>query len=498
MIQAWRQRKEIESDALDYIAEKSESGEDPYLMSWAPGDLRNPHNWPLYRKWLVTIQVALIAFIVSMAGSINSAADVYAAEKFGVSLEVISLQTGLFLVGFGLSSPIMGPLSELSGRLPTYEFPLLIFSAFCLGSGFAQNIQTRVILRFFAGIFGAAPLSNAGGSVADMCGPIERTYLFPLFSCIGFLGVPLGPILGGWIGEKSNQEWCDFVTAIVGLAIAVGCFFFMPETQSAELLKGRSRALRKHTGDNRYRTAMEVMLEERNESFFMVICKSMAQCVMFLFTEPITLCFALYLTIVYIVMFGDLESYPIIFAIYDWDSGKTGSVFAAMFVGMVFTGCLTPIVYKFYLRAQKKADITGEPVHPEYRLLLAMFGTWCMPVSLFWGAWTAYKSVSPWSLIVGQFVFGIGALCCFNSSYMYVIDVYTVNAASPLAALVFLRYIVAGAGSVMFTRPMFDGMGIHWAMSFLGFIAIAVSLVPIVFYIFGPQLRARSKYAMSQ
>lgn len=496
MIQAWLQKKALRADALAYVAEKRDDGLDPYTMAWAPHDPRNPKNWPLYKKWLVTVQVSLIAFVVSMAGSINSAADKYAAEKFGVSLEVISLQTGMFLVGFGVSSPLMGPLSELSGRLPTYEFPLLVFSVFCLGSGFAPNIQTRVILRFFAGIFGAAPLSNAGGSVADMSGPLERTYFFPTFSLIGFLGVPLGPIIGGWIGERSNQEWCDFVTAIVGLAVSLGCFFFMPETLSAELLKARSKELRKQTGDDRYATALERSMQ--SSSFFWTVCQSMFQCVMFLITEPITLCFALYLTVVYIVLFGDLESYPLIFEIWNWDAGKTGSVFAAMLVGMAFTGALTPFMFWQYKKALRKAESKGVVIHPEQRLLLSIFGTWCMPISLFWGGWTAYPSISPWSVIVGQFLFGIGALCCFISSYMYIIDVYAVNAASPLASLVFLRYIVAGAGSVMFTRPMFQGMGVHWAMSFLGFIAVAISLVPIVFYVFGPRIRARSQYAMSQ
>lgn len=496
MIQAWLQAKSVKQDAMDYIAEKRDDGLDPYVMAWAEGDPRNPQNWPLYKKWLVTVQVSLIAFIVGMAGSINSAANDFSAAKFHVSIEVMSLQTGLFLVGFGLSSPLMGPLSELSGRLPTYEFPLLIFSVFCLGSGFAPNIQTRVILRFFAGIFGAAPLSNAGGSVADMSGPLERTYFFHIFSFIGFLGVPLGPMIGGWIGEKSNEEWCDFITAILGLAISVGCFLFMPETLSPQILKARSKELRKQTGDERYMSSLEIEL--KSESLLRVIGRSMVQCVLFLFKEPITLCFAFYLTVVYIILFGDLESYSIIFAIYGWDAGKIGSVFAAMFVGMAFTGCLAPIVYWQYKKYVNKRLAMGKAPQPEQRLMLAIYGTWCMPISLFWGGWTAYYWISPWSIIVGQFVFGIGALCCFIASYMYIIDVYTVNAASPLATLVFLRYIVAGAGAVMFTRPMFDGMGIHWAMTFLGIISVLVSLVPIVYYIYGPAIRAKSQYAMSQ
>jgi MFS family permease len=41
-------------------------------------------------------------------------------------------------------------------------------AAFSAGAAGAQNIQTLIILRFFAGAFGASPLTNAGGVIADM------------------------------------------------------------------------------------------------------------------------------------------------------------------------------------------------------------------------------------------------------------------------------------------------------------------------------------------
>lgn len=36
------------------------------------------------------------------------------------------------------------------------------------GAAGSQNIQTLVILRFFAGAIGSSPLTNAGGVIADM------------------------------------------------------------------------------------------------------------------------------------------------------------------------------------------------------------------------------------------------------------------------------------------------------------------------------------------
>lgn len=497
MLVQYFQARSLKADALNFVEEKSEK-EDPFLVTWTEGDSRNPQNWSLFKKWLISASVVLIAFVVGAAGTINSAAESYAAEKFGVTEEVMTLQDSLYLIGFGLSAPVMGPLSELKGRNPVYLITLLIYSVFCLGSGFAENIQTRAILRFFAGVFGAAPLSNAGGSVADVAGPLQRSYLFPCFSFLGFMGTSIGPVFGGWIGERADQAWCDWVNAIAGFGTVILLGLTMPETLSMELLRHRSSEIRRVTGDDRYTTALERKLRDSGRPFIYEVFTAVLQPVKFLATEPITLAFAFYLTVVYIVLFGDLESYPLIFSIYDWSPGKVGSVFAAVSIGMVLVGALTPITYWHYKKIYYQCEAEGRPVQPETRLFLCMVLTWCMPIALFWAGWTAYPSISPWSLIVSQFVFGVGALACFISSYMYIIDVYQVNAASPLATLVFLRYIVAGAGAITFTRPMFEGIGNHWALSLLGFLSVLVSLIPPVFYIFGPKLRRRSSYAMSQ
>jgi hypothetical protein len=47
----------------------------------------------------------------------------------------------------------------------------------------------------------------------------------------------------------------------------------------------------------------------------------------------------------------------------------------------------------------------------------------------------------------------------------------------------------------MFATQMFHGLGINWAASLLGFVALALVPVPIIFTIYGARLRARSKFA---
>lgn len=185
--------EKIELGQRQEAANKSQvDHEDPFLVTWDEEEAENPMNWSWTRKWLLVGLVTSIGMLVGAAASIDSAASTQASEYFGVSSEVMELQTAVFLIGFGLAAPFLSALSEIGGRNPVYVITLLFFSLFEVGSALSRNIQTRIILRFFAGVFGSTPLSNAGGSIADIANAKHRTFVFPVFANAGFLGPVLG------------------------------------------------------------------------------------------------------------------------------------------------------------------------------------------------------------------------------------------------------------------------------------------------------------------
>ncbi|GAA5869677.1 hypothetical protein JCM1840_000555 [Sporobolomyces johnsonii] len=467
---------------------------DAFLVTFSPGERHNPQNWSYARRWVLTFMIAHIALLVGQAGSINSAAVDYAAADLHVTVEVALLDTALFLVGFGVAAPLMGPLSELGGRNPVYLVSILIFTVFEIGTACSTNIQTRVILRFFAGCAGASPLTNAGGSLADMWTPEERTFAFPVFAISGFFGPALGPVLGGWIGQKYDYKWCDWVSAIWGGLVFVTTFFFMPETFAPTILKLKAAELRKKTGDPRYTTALERL--RQTIPFRKHFVEALQRPFAMLFLEPIVALFALYMSVIYIILFGDLVAYTYIFAPYNLSPGLVGVCFIPIAVGLVICGAFIPFMTSEYRKTTRRVKAEGGEVQPEERLKVAMLGSWLVPISLFWSAWTCYRSVSLWSVLVSQALFGMGILTCFISSYQYIIDAYHATAASGLSALTFVRYPISG-GSVLFTGPMFSRLGSHWALTLLAFISLAASFIPWVFYFYGPKIRSWSRYAPS-
>jgi MFS family permease len=68
----------------------------------------------------------------------------------------------------------------------------MALAAFSAGAAGAKNIQTLIILRFFAGSFGASPLTNSGGVIADMFSakgnvPLTSTLTNPIMASIMFV-----------------------------------------------------------------------------------------------------------------------------------------------------------------------------------------------------------------------------------------------------------------------------------------------------------------------
>jgi MFS transporter, DHA1 family, multidrug resistance protein len=87
--------------------------------------------------------------------------------------------------------------------------------------------------------------------------------------------------------------------------------------------------------------------------------------------------------------------------------------------------------------------------------------------------------------------------CCKFRPSPILFDILTniySSAASAIAANTFLRSLF-GAAFPLFATYLFNGLGIQWASTLLGAIAALLVPIPILFYIYGHRIRARSAFA---
>ena len=131
---------------------------------------------------------------------------------------------------------------------------------------------------------------------------------------------------------------------------------------------------------------------------------------------------------------------------------------------------------------------------PEARLPPTMIGGVAVPIGLFWFAWTNSPSIHWIVSILAGVPFGFGMVLIFLGMMNYLIDAYTIFAASVLAANAVLRSLF-GAAFPLFTTQMYHNLGIHWASTIPAFLALMCVPMPFLFYKYGPAIREKCKYA---
>ncbi|KAG7420710.1 Efflux pump FUB11 [Fusarium oxysporum f. sp. rapae] len=479
----------VTPEVLAYDYQGSGTEQDPFVVQWIPHDPRNPQQWSDSKKWFITTAVAMATLTVSLVSSAYTGGMKQIIRDFHLSEEVATLGISLFVLGFALGPLLWAPLSEVFGRqllfIGTYA-GLTIFNAACAG---APNGASLLVFRFLAGSFGSSPLTNAGGAIADMFPPHQRGLAMTLFVAGPSLGPVLGPICGGFLGMNASWRWVMGFLAIFAGFMWIGGTILIPETYAPTLLRRRAAKLSSMTGKV-YTSTID--LKQGKVSLRSAIGTSLLRPWILLFKEPIVLLLSIYMAIIYGTLYLFFAAFPVVFEqARGWSQGIEGLAFLGIAVGMLAALIYTiPDNKRYALLDQKHNGFAP----PEARLPPAIIGSFAIPVGLFWFAWTNYPSIHWIVSITAGAPFGFGLILVFLSIMNYLVDAYTIFAASVLAANSILRSLF-GAAFPLFTVQMYDNLGLHWASTVPAFLALACVPFPYLLYVYGARIRTHCKFA---
>lgn len=80
----------------------------------------------------------------------------------------------VYILGFALGPLLLAPLSEMYGRVHIYNVCNVLFTIFTVACALSTNMNMLIGFRFMAGACGIAPITNGGGTIADMMKPEQR------------------------------------------------------------------------------------------------------------------------------------------------------------------------------------------------------------------------------------------------------------------------------------------------------------------------------------
>ncbi|KAF1358595.1 MFS general substrate transporter [Lizonia empirigonia] len=453
-------------------------------------DPLHAQNWPMKKKLRMAVMLAFDALSASMGSSIFSSATAEVAAEFGVGREVGTLGTSLFVFGYAFGPLLWAPVSELYGRRPPLVIAAFGFSIFTVAVAAAKDIQTIMICRFFAGLFGSSPLAIVAAVFADMFSNELRGLAVAVFSATVFMGPLLAPFIGGFITESFlGWRWTMYISSFMGFLAFALLLFFLEETYPPVVLINKASELRRRTKN----WGIHAKQEEIEVDFKELVIRNVSRPMRILFTEPIVLLITIYMSFIYGLLYLFLTAYALVFqGVYGWSSGVSGLAYFGMITGELIAFAAVILMNPRYV---KKLQANNDIPVPEWRLPISMVGGVLFSAGLFWFGWSGYSGKIHWIVPVLSGLFtGFGIFSIFISLLNYIVDAYLMFAASAIAANTFMRSIFGGIFP-LFATYMFDGMGIQWASTLIGCVAALLAPMPVVFYLFGKRIRARSKFA---
>ncbi|TVY34556.1 Efflux pump [Lachnellula subtilissima] len=405
---------------------------DPNIIDWdGPEDPANPMNWSSAKKIGAIAMVSIITMPSPLASTIIAPSTPQVMKAFNSTNETPgSFITSIYLLGYCFGPLVIAPLSELYGRYIIYNACNTIFLIFTMSCAVADSEGSLIV-------FHMVPLEKRGMAMSFwIMGPL--------------LGPAFGPLIGAFLGDAKGWRWIFWLITIIAGVVWAGALFLLRESYPFVILKWKTQRLRKETGNQNLRSALD--------------------------TGKI---------------YGDIyllfTTFDRVFqGQYGFSSGIVGLVYLGSgigsFFGLLFCGGISDRLVKELTKRN------GGSAKPEYRLPAMFVGAVVLPLGLFMYGWTADKKVHWIAPIIGVGLVGFGLFAIFMLATAYLVDIYTIYAASVTAAATVFRSLL-GALLPLAGNSIYDALGLGWGTSTLAFISVAFIPLPLIFWKYGQRIR---------
>ncbi|KAJ5179861.1 Major facilitator superfamily domain general substrate transporter [Penicillium capsulatum] len=194
---------------------------------------RDPLNWPVRQKYIITAVLCLASFsgaIAPLSGQLNLGQQEKLYHKTKIEE---SYANSAALAGMAAGPFFFAPISHLLGRVSVI-FWCVLFTLVCQAWGAVMthpnDYVAFIISRLFAGFFGAVPTTLGPRIVTDLFFLHQRGRAFMALHMAFLFGTIAGPTFSGFVSANSYfpvEFW--WTVGLLGFAV-VCCFLFLEET----------------------------------------------------------------------------------------------------------------------------------------------------------------------------------------------------------------------------------------------------------------------------
>lgn len=174
------------------------------------------------RKNLVLPTVILGAFIAPFMGScLNLAIPAIGVQYESSAVMLGWIPTGYLLATSAFSLPF-GKLADKVGKPLIFTWGVIFFVIFGVFSIFAWSIASIIALRVLHGIASSMVFSTNMAILSDSVPPEKRGRSLGYATASTYIGLSLGPVVGGFLTHNFGWRSIFVLTAVIGVLLMIG------------------------------------------------------------------------------------------------------------------------------------------------------------------------------------------------------------------------------------------------------------------------------------
>lgn len=156
---------------------------------------------PYARRWWALIALSLSLVLIGLDNTIlNVALPTLVREIDATNAQLQWIVDSYVLVFAGLLLTA-GSLGDRFGRKGALNFGLIVFLVAALYASTTDNAEQLIFARALMGIGGAFIMPSTLSILTNMFPPEERGRAIGIWAGVAGVGIPLGPLVGGWLLE---------------------------------------------------------------------------------------------------------------------------------------------------------------------------------------------------------------------------------------------------------------------------------------------------------
>jgi multidrug resistance protein len=154
-------------------------------------------------------------------GTFTAAAIIPAYEGIsadtGVSIQRVSYLTSLQIAILGGAPLFWKPLSHRFGRRPIFLLSLVLSCVCNVGCAKSPDYASMAACRALVSFFICPAMAIGSAVVAETFFRRERARYMGIWTVMVTLGVPVGPLIFGFVAQRVGYRWIYWILAIVSI-----------------------------------------------------------------------------------------------------------------------------------------------------------------------------------------------------------------------------------------------------------------------------------------